>query len=80
MESTVQNLNIIKDNLTLDIILMREKYADRLSDEMLAKLDDEIDQKIMKLLPGYNGKIPVGEAFMPPLYRTVENFVAVNSI
>ena len=75
MEATKQNVENIRSSLTFDLMFMKEPYYDKLTEEQMKELDDEIDRKIEKLLPNYNGELPPSVVFNSILERTINNFV-----
>lgn len=74
MEVTKQNIESIRSELAFEIIFMKEKYTDILNEEYMQKLDEEIDNKIAKMLPSYKGNVLASDAFGDILERTIDNF------
>lgn len=75
MEATRQNVDKIRSELSFDLMLMKNKYYNQLTEEQMNALDDEIDRKIERLLPSYSGEITPSVVFSGILSRTIDNFV-----
>ena len=75
MQATTENLEMIRGELVFDIMFIKEKHADRLNESQMEALENELDKKIMKMLPSYSGNLPPGQVFIPVLKRTAESFV-----
>lgn len=74
MEATNKNVEIIRNNLVFHLIFLHKKY-NWIGKEKLQEMDKEIDRKIARLLPGYDGSITPKEAFWDAIERTAETFV-----
>lgn len=74
MEATIENLNDVKKELGIELILLRQKYYNRLGSDGCTQMFQEIDKKLLRMLPGYDLSISAKEAFGDVISRTAASF------
>lgn len=78
MEANVLNLKKVKTELEIELVMIRQKYFRQLGIDGCESMMEEIDRKLMRMLPGYDGTISAKDAFYEVIARTASDFAKLH--